>query len=472
MTLVFRYSDFQVDTFLEHKTILDRTGAVWWGWWKKKHEEFPERSLRNLQQMLSKGQVQIGLVNRAGVFLIACCDRAAMRSDAPITSPDGLQTPNYYRTDSFPLWLRLVHLKKVSAEDWVSRFGPVPVGDDTIFDANPGELEVVDEAQSDSRGRGLLHISDLHFGADFAFVNTGVQFPAPVPLERRIASSVRCQPAGVIVSGDLTTQGNNDGLVEARLFLQRLAVELELPHERIVIAPGNHDILLDDPLVTRDFSNEEHFRTQLHQFYGEKSDLERVHQFSGADGVEYIVATLNSCRPRDLETMDYGYVGRDRSEPLLKRAAKMRDAVSGETFLVLVLHHHILPGQQIATYEKGRPVSLAIDAGELVGMAADLRFDAIMHGHEHVPFVGKTSRIAEFGGYNRRQIGEDHSVLVLSAGSVSARFSRLSDEMRYNSFSFYDVNSNAVRVQVFQFSARVEPQVPAQWDFPVSRNRN
>jgi hypothetical protein len=221
--------------------------------------------------------------------------------------------------------------------------------------------------------------------------------------------------------------------------------------------------------VTHDFENEQHFRTQLLEFYGQRSDLERVHQFKGQDGIEYVLVTLNSSRPRDRNTMEFGYVGRDRSEPILRRAAEIRDRVAGPSWLGLVLHHHILPAQQIEYATPGRPVSLAIDAGELVGMAVDLGFDCIMHGHEHLPFVGKTSRIAEFGGYNRAQIGLDRSVLVLAAGSASVKMVRLTDEMRHNSFNYYAITEEDVRVQLYQYTAKVDPHIPLHWDFRLSR---
>lgn len=473
MSVVFRFSDFQVSTFEEHRRILDleqpldQQGGVWWGWWKKQHEDFPADALRRLQRDLKTATVAVGLVNRAGVYLSANCDRIAMRDGQPMGSPNPKRTPAYYRNETHPLWLHLTDLKRLDSAEWSARFGDVPVGDDTFFENDPGELSIF-EPDTAGIGRGLLHISDLHFGGDFAFASDG-EFYYRDPLEKRIAAALPCRPAGVVVSGDLTTRGDNDGLVSARRFLERLAELLDLPRDRFVIAPGNHDILVEDPTVTRDFENEQHFRTQMFEFYGERSDLERIHQFRGEDGISYVIAALNSSRPRDRATMDYGYVGRDRSGPILKAAAELRDSVDGSTFLAVVLHHHILPGQQIEYAVPGRPVSLAIDAGELVGIASDLGYDAILHGHEHVPFVGKTSRIAEFGGYSRRHLGVDHPILVLASGSTSARVERLTDEMRFNTFSYYEVGRSDLRVQLYQYTRKVDPQVSPQWDFTLPR---
>lgn len=473
VAIVLRFSDFQVNTFEEHRRILDHRAVdqargVWWAWWKKQHEDFPAASLRRLRRDLNGGSpVVIGLVNRAGVYLRAECDDMAMRNGGKIGSPDAAQTPPYYRHEAHPLWLHFIEVEEIDPQAWAECFGDVPVGDDTFFDNEAGEIDV-QELDHVGMGRGLLHISDLHFGADFAFGNHA-EFYLEHPLENRISAALPCKPAGVIVSGDLTTQGNNDGLVSARLFLERLANVLCLPRDRFVIAPGNHDILVNDPTVTRDFENEQHFRTQMYEFYGERSDLERIHRFRGEDGVWYVLAALNSSRPRDRATMEFGYVGRDRSGPVLQKAAEIRDSLEGPSFLGLVLHHHILPAQQIEYAAPGRPVSLAIDAGEIVGLASDLGFDAILHGHEHLPFVGKTSRIAEFGGYNRRHVGVDHPVFVLASGSTSVRVERLTDEMRFNTFSYYEVAQDRLRVQLYQFTRKIDPHVPPQWDFVLRR---
>jgi len=468
MALVFRFSDFQADTYREHARVMSVSGHVWWGWWKKQHEAFPTDVLQALSSELAVHPVDIGLVNRSGVYLIARCDAIQFAGGDPIPSPDVDRTPDYYGRGLFPLWMRLINFREVSQLDWVRIFGPIPVGDETFFADDAGSVEVVHQPNDEASGKGVLHISDLHFGDDFAFRGDGQIFHRK-PLEVRIADALAEKPAGVVVSGDLTTQGSNDGLVSARKFLERLAEELDVTRDRFVIVPVNHDILVNDPEVTQDFENEQHFRTQLFEFYGYRPDLERIQQFRGADGISYVIATLNSSRPRDRATMDYGYVGRDRSEPILSRAADIRDSLDGPTWLGLVLHHHILPGQQIEYAVPGRPVSLAIDAGELVGMAADLRYDAILHGHEHLPFVGKTSRIAEFGGYNRKHIGVDHPVLVLAAGSASAKVSRLTDEMRFNSFSHYEVGEDSLNVRLFQYTEKVDPHVTPGWAFNVPR---
>jgi 3',5'-cyclic AMP phosphodiesterase CpdA len=470
VALVLRYSDFRADTLEEHRRVLARTGSVWWGWWKKLHEDYPEESIRKLQRTLREGLVEIGFVNRGpGIFVSAKCRQAEDRSGNDFLSPQPTRTPAYYRYQSFPLWLEIVELEELENEvAWVSRFGPVPIGDDTFFDDSTGAVEVIEEGPDEALGFGILHISDLHFGNDHAFSSTPL-VGQHVALEKRIADSLGAQPAGVVVSGDLTTQGDNDGLVEARMFLERLSDLLRLPRERFVIAPGNHDILVKGKTVTNHFENEQHFRTQMLEFYGHHIELERIHQFKGADGIYYVFVCLNSSRPRDTETMNYGYVGRDRSGPIMKEASQIVRARDDATWMAVVLHHHILPSQQVEYAVPNRPVSLAIDAGEIVAIAADNGFDAILHGHEHVPFVGTTARIAEFGAYSRSQIGSDNPILILAAGSVGVKTERLPPEMPFNSFNYYDVQPQNIRVQLHQFNSIIDPRVPSDWDFDLRR---
>jgi hypothetical protein len=57
-----------------------------------------------------------------------------------------------------------------------------------------------------------------------------------------------------------------------------------------------------------------------------------------------------------------------------------------------VLHHHILPISKVSIPESKRPLSMCLDAGELIEefQAHKIRF--ALHGHEHAPFVGMTAR--------------------------------------------------------------------------------
>lgn len=76
----------------------------------------------------------------------------------------------------------------------------------------------------------LLHISDLHFGAE-----------VPEVVEALVRLSAAASPDVLVVSGDLTQRATDRQFALARRFIERLAVPVTL------VIPGNHDISLHKP---------------------------------------------------------------------------------------------------------------------------------------------------------------------------------------------------------------------------------
>jgi hypothetical protein len=228
------------------------------------------------------------------------------------------------------------------------------------------------------------------------------------------------------------------------------------------VVPGNHDILIDDQQVTRDYENEQPFRDFIQLVYGREVSLERVQWIQDALGVNYFFCALNSARPRQVKTMDYGYVGIDRSRPVLERAAALRRALpaGNRSWTSMVLHHHVQPAQMLEQPEDGRPVSLTLDAGELVSLCHEYEVDAILHGHQHLPFFGSATRYAECGPSPRtRRRRYTRPVLVLGAGSAGVKGDRIPDEIRMNCMSTYRLEQAGLRIQVSDFSPRKQPEV-------------
>ena len=473
--IILRFSDYETDTVAEHTSVIASRGRVWWGWWKKAHEPWPEPALRRLNESIREnGCSDIGLVDRGvGKFYAAECVDLAFGDGSAVASPAVDQTPSYYGEKGFPAWFCLEGIRELPKTAWVDAFGMVPIGDPTFFAPRrpPGEGQVARQVQvigepCMSEGSGVLHISDLHFGSDHGFHQGGSVRRDTEPLIRGLRSALPAPPAVVIVSGDLTTRGDSQGLVSARLFLENLAEALGLPKNAIVIAPGNHDILVDDPNQTRTFENEQLFRDMVHLFYGVPIELERVHCIRGGDGILYLVGVVNSSRPRSRDTIDYGFVGRDRSEPVLRTLGDLQRAHSQESqWRCLVLHHHVLPAPLFESPEDDRPVSLTLDAGELVSLAQRFDVDAILHGHQHLPFIGQVGRLAECG-FDQSEPRICPPLLVLGAGSTGARVERLPDELRNNSFGHYQpTRDSKLAISVFEFNQALKPLV--RWQLTV-----
>jgi 3',5'-cyclic AMP phosphodiesterase CpdA len=444
--LILRYSDFEASTLQAHMALMPR-GPVYWGWWKKKHENFPREVLEHVAaEATSNTGVRIGLVARAEEqYAVAkCIDVKFLPGGESFPSPDADSTPAYYRYQPCAAWFQFTSIEVTSLEAWKAEFGPVPDGDLTLFESSPAQpIEVypapVVRADAKIGHTGVLHISDLHFGSDHAY--GGYTGPANTPesLATKIAKSLPSRPACIVVSGDLTTRGEHDGLMSARKFLGDLTQMLDLDRNAVVLVPGNHDILVDDPEVKRDYSNEQNFRDLLQIFYGQPTELERVHDIRAVDGHHYVVGTLNSSRPRSKQTMEYGYVGVDRSTPVFRTARICaKEAEPAAVWTAVALHHHVLPGPHVEEPEKGRPVSMTLDAGEIVSLAQTHRTDALLHGHQHIPFVGKVARVAEFtpnGATDRTPI---RSIAVLGAGSAGVQLPRIPQPVAANTYSVYN----------------------------------
>jgi predicted MPP superfamily phosphohydrolase len=470
-TVILRFRDVEADTVELHEECVRSAGATWWAWWKKESEEFPESFLRALT---SHGASDIGLINRqTDARYLARCERVAVAQlGERLSSPEPGRTPEYYRGDSFPAWFLLSRIERVTSEEWDRRFGGVPEGEPTLFivplDDPDAALKELQEKYAAKRveinNTAILHISDLHFGTDYGFPVLGRSVPTPKrTLDEAIESGLRAQGVKsvglVVVSGDLTTRGELEGLTAARQFLSALLERLNLRRDQIVIVPGNHDILLNDPRATRNYAAEVPFRDFLHLVYHQENlELNRLHWFSCPEEQRDILAlALNSVRPREMDTMEYGYVGRDLYGPLLEAARGLREDIEAKDgrspLLLAVLHHHVLPTPLIEEPESSRPISLTLDAGQLIEDLQAAGCDAILHGHQHVPFVGSTSRARRVPS---GKWAMSRSVHVIGGGSCSVKMDRLWDNMRNNALGLYRPVDDNLSVRMFQFSPTVD----------------
>jgi 3',5'-cyclic AMP phosphodiesterase CpdA len=96
----------------------------------------------------------------------------------------------------------------------------------------------------------VLHLSDIHAGPGALRdedVKNGLPDAEGESYLERLSSYVRAlrrRPDFVVVSGDLTLKGSREGLIEVRRWLdEHIASDHLPPHSRIVVVPGNHDVM-------------------------------------------------------------------------------------------------------------------------------------------------------------------------------------------------------------------------------------
>lgn len=480
--LILRYSDVEASSIGQHLEVLSLRDSVWWGWWRKAHEAIP---IEVLQSAANLTPIPVGLVNRRdGHFAAAICTEIHFGLDGgSVHSPDQDLTPDYYRSDSFPAWFRFEEIELLDSEaEWNEKFAGIgiPRADQTLYWIEDGELHyVVDGTEAETEGEldgippvespgdVILHISDLHYGDDHGFPTGestgGMEVTNMVDAIVERVNRLELAVGVIVVSGDLTTKSElNQLLAVAQPELERLAQRLGLREEHLVVVPGNHDIPLDEAVAaTRDYRHELPFRSFLTSLYEQKTDIERLTMFRTPSGWGINTATLNSVRLRSPETKDYGYVG-PRARPLMddlrrRFGGKTTSELWNERVLNLtVLHHHLVTGELVTSPTTGHPVSVTLDAGKLISDLQQGSTHVVLHGHQHVPFVGTVARGHQVGtsgwdGYKR-------PLWLVGGGSAGAKSNRLSDEMRDNCFGLYTPTDQGLIVQMERFNPGHEPE--------------
>lgn len=285
----------------------------------------------------------------------------------------------------------------------------------------------------------LLHLSDLHFGNKNRFsdekpADLGKAFYRAL-LAAGTASNVSNSEKIdlVIVSGDIAESGIPSQFAEAKDFLITLAEELELPRDRFVFLPGNHDISwsschrvraelgdqlfpqkeLEDRLHSAKLAN---YRQFLAAFYGAPvtdvslAGLQNTTPL-GQDGwlrnfpeLRLSVAALNTSE-REHDDLKGGFLGQGQAKILMRC---WREDASKAYLKIIALHHNPVATtvtnaswtiewlrQKEAAAQT--PVPMTVDAFKhfiddlvgftgkehLVAIAKDTSAHLVLHGHHH-----------------------------------------------------------------------------------------
>lgn len=303
----------------------------------------------------------------------------------------------------------------------------------------------------------ILHLTDLHLGDDAPGSELGAYKEDFVELEERerrrglieqtlsqIDSELKGtggRLAAVVVSGDITFGGDPGGYAQFEPLLKKLG-ESRPANQRIVVVPGNHDVVSKTP----ESSEERYALFREHivdQGYvvpalGSKDPL-------GDDAIlvdedhGFLIAPINSsnwCRmlrgvpeevqqlldeekvlepvAKSLEVMRLVDPGRVARQHLIDIRHRLEEIDrEGNLTRIAVLHHHLLP---VSTREDMRPYEGLTNLQLLRKFLAENEFRLVLHGHKH----------AESAYYDRivdqAEVFPDRSnpVLVVSGSTVGA----------------------------------------------------
>jgi 3',5'-cyclic AMP phosphodiesterase CpdA len=278
----------------------------------------------------------------------------------------------------------------------------------------------------------ILHLSDPHLGEPQDWQLLGSQRSTIGADDRRAQRDVLRETIealaqddallqeldAVVVSGDLTNRGKEDGFAE---FDERIAALRDrLGAERLLVVPGNHDVPKDhgpnDRLryerfnaVTRarrlvtplldgiDFSASGTLRLEpeakrnphviatedavlialnsSHFCWGEENISEEEMDRVVAGGLEETV--------RHLRSQDVARVSNRQMEALVRhlKNLKLQSRPAGDTRVrIAVLHHQLLP---VGTREEMKAFESLTNLGAVRALLAELDIDVVLHGHKH-----------------------------------------------------------------------------------------
>lgn len=338
---------------------------------------------------------------------------------------------------------------------------------------------------ADVRAR-IAHISDLHFGA-------GLE-PTTLAMLRQIL--VETAPDVLVVSGDLADQPRPGLMKEASRFLTALCSTLQLPQERLVVIPGNHDYKLWGNLGLRRLTRVPYHLYFEHEglnkpWWGrlgqylrlgasalwprsqELSDRFEPHEY---EDLGIAVAAFNSNSLAEM--MAAGKVERESLRQFAEWATRRKAAVSFDLqFKIAVVHHHPAPIAFMPDGALGRlqeSFMVFYNAGTFMYLVNSFGFHLVLHGHKHLAGL---SRIGHPG-----RDGSDE-VVVAAAGSAAHPHP---DDSRGNHLNVIELlDDDTARLNSWFFSSEIRRREPEsqiviiqnleavrQWRYRVFRERH
>lgn len=269
----------------------------------------------------------------------------------------------------------------------------------------------------------ILHLSDLHFGADHAFASD-----PSATLIATIADDLAdtgLAPDCVVVSGDLTTHGDISGLATAARSLLALQRRHRLHVDDFVIVPGNHDIdfkaLAKLPkradAETKRATAFAHYESFWKSFYGRRRP-DKWYTRYWTNGHVFLLG-LNSCLRESPEHRGMGLVELEQLRMAARRSASLWSRCQ---IRIAALHHHLVPVTWTNDRDSMRQHSLTLNTVTVMEELARYGFGVVLHGHQHQPLTASETR---YWHMNSPSGSVRSNLVLLGVGSAGAKRDRL-----------------------------------------------
>lgn len=205
----------------------------------------------------------------------------------------------------------------------------------------------------------LLHISDLHF-------NSGSYSVEPHKIEEGLINLINRNKQDdkefyLLVSGDITTAGKNDGFNEAKIFFENIIKKTNIKKENFLVCPGNHDISAES------FKEFDKFSYGIRQDY--KFTFEENNSNLLIDN-EKCFLSINTSYHLDHK---FGKIDIEQLSRLLK---ENEEVIGSAKIKIIFFHHHLL---NILDDDN----SATKNAYNFFHMINKYKFNFIFHGHQH-----------------------------------------------------------------------------------------
>ncbi len=294
----------------------------------------------------------------------------------------------------------------------------------------------------------LGHISDLHVLEvrdirPWQFLNKRLLGSANLLMKRNKSHSTavveralhRLDDLGVdhiAITGDLTNLALPSEFDAAR----RVIATIPDSTQRVSVIPGNHDYYTPD--AERDMRFERTFADYL------TSDLPDYQEASGYPFChlrdDVAIVGLNS----GIATAPLYATGFVRKHELDAARALLADPVVRERFVVVMIHHHLLPFE----HSKVEYLRRLVNANEVLRTLREANVDLAIHGHNH-----------HFSTISIPHLGGPGTMRICEAGSTST--TTYSDAVFGGKFNIYEISGGRlVRIETHLFEASEDDFIP------------
>lgn len=234
---------------------------------------------------------------------------------------------------------------------------------------------------------------------------------------------------GLVISGDITNCGKNDGFTVAQKFIRDLSEALthSLSSDSIIFCPGNHDFCRKDmalgdntpELISGHLESTQGYRDFYHDVHGRFPNeyFACGRKFLMASGRTVEIAALNSLMLQQHNDFEgHGFLSQEQLDFVAK---EMGWGVENNTsaIRIAVMHHHYLPTCLVEKIDTQKASSVVYDAERLMEWLQKYNVRILLHGHKHRSFsavVGMPNQTADHT-YTFRS---DKQVFVVGMGGT------------------------------------------------------